>query len=237
MTFSQKIPRARCGSTRALVRAPGELTVESTSNGVLHPVLFDATVESSVLEAAALLLKEAPRIDVLVNNAGISLSAPLAKTALVDLQRMMAINFTAPFLLCQQLMPAMAKAGGGRVVNIASTAALKGFRYTSGYGASKHALLGMTRALALEFAAKGVTVNAVCPGWTDTDMLAASVDNIVKASGRSSGDAREALQKMNPQGRFVTAEDVSEVVWFLGASPGARAVTGAAYLVDGGETL
>ena len=221
----------------ALVRSPGSLKTESSGKGVLHPVAFDAANEASVLEAAARLNKEAPRLDVLVNNAGISLSAPLAKTPLADLQRMMMINFTAPFLLCQQLMPQMARAGGGRVVNIASTAAMKGFRYTSGYCASKHALLGMTRALALEFAAKNVTVNAVCPGWTDTDMLTASVGNIVKASGRNAEEAREALQKMNPQGRFVTPDEVSDVVWFLAATEGARSVTGAAYLVDGGETL
>ena len=220
-----------------LTRTPASLKTESAGKGVLHPVVFDAANETSVLEAAARLAREVPRLDVLVNNAGISLSAPLAKTSLVELQRMMAINFTAPFLLCQQLMPQMAKAGGGRVVNIASTAALKGFRYTSGYCASKHALLGMTRALALEFAAKNVTVNAVCPGWTDTDMLAGSVDNIVKASGRSSDDARQALLKMNPQGRFVTPDEVSDVVWFLAGTEGARAITGATYVVDGGETL
>ncbi len=221
----------------ALVRAPAALQLESTRGGTVHPVLFDAADEQSVKEAAARLNTDAGGLDVLVNNAGISMSAPLAKTSPVELQRMMAINFTAPFLLCQQLMPAMAKANGGRVVNIASTAALKGFRYTSAYCASKHALLGMTRALALEFAAKNVTVNAVCPGWTDTDMLSASVDNIVKASGRKLGEARDALQKMNPQGRFVTPDEVADVVWFLAASDGARAVTGATYVIDGGETL
>ena len=220
-----------------LVRDPASLKPDPAGTGIFHPVEFDAASEASVLAAAAHLAREVPRLDALVNNAGISLSAPLAKTTSAELARMMAINFTAPFLLCQQLMPAMAKAGGGRVVNVASTAALKGFRYTSGYCASKHALLGMTRALALEFAAKNVTVNAVCPGWTDTDMLATSVDNIVKASGRKTDEARDALLKMNPQGRFVTAEEVAEVVWFLAATKGARAVTGAAYVVDGGETL
>lgn len=220
-----------------LVRSPASLKKESSGNGVYHPVAFDAANEKSVLEAATRLSNEAPRLDALVNNAGISVSAPLAKTSIPELNRMMAINFTAPFVLCQNLMPAMARAGGGRVVNIASTAAIKGFRYTSGYCASKHALLGMTRALALEFAAKNVTVNAVCPGWTDTDMLTASVDNIVKASGRNTDEARGALQKMNPQGRFVTPDEVADVVWFLAGTEGARAVTGAAYLVDGGETL
>ncbi len=220
-----------------LVRAPTSLESRPEGKGVFHPVACDAASEKSVLEAAARLGAEVPRLDALVNNAGISVSAPLAKTSLVELNRMMAINFTTPFILCQQLMPAMAKAGGGRVVNIASTAALKGFRYTSGYCASKHALLGMTRALALEFGAKNVTVNAVCPGWTETDMLSASVDNIMKASGRSSDEAREALQKMNPQGKFVTPDEVAELVWFLAATDAARAVTGSAYAIDGGETL
>lgn len=213
----------------ALVRSPDAMKEEER----LRPISFDASNEKSVLEAAAQL----PQLDALVNNAGISLSAPLAKTLPAELARMMAINFTAPFLLCQQVMPAMAKAGGGRVVNVASTAGLKGFRYTSGYCASKHALLGMTKSLALEFAAKNVTINAVCPGWTDTDMLSNSVSNIVKASGRSGDEAREALQKMNPQNRFTTPEEVADVVWFLAAADGARAVTGAAYVIDGGETL
>lgn len=211
----------------ALVRSPEGLPAG------MEGISFDASSEKSVLDAASRL----PALDALVNNAGISLSAPLAKTTPAELQRMMAINFTAPYLLCQSAMPLMAKAGGGRVVNIASTAALKGFRYTSGYCASKHAMLGMTRALALEFAAKNVTINAVCPGWTDTDMLSASVSNIVKASGRKEDEARDALLKMNPQNRFTTPEEVADVVWFLAASEGARAVTGAAYVIDGGETL
>jgi NAD(P)-dependent dehydrogenase (short-subunit alcohol dehydrogenase family) len=221
----------------ALVRDPASLAPLKAVETQLHPVPFDAADGASVAAAAEQVAREAPKLWALVNNAGISLSAPLAKTSPVELGRMMAINFTAPYLLCQQLMPAMTKAGGGRVVNVASTAALKGFRYTSGYCASKHALLGMTRALALEFAAKNVTVNAVCPGWTDTDMLAASVDNIVKASGREKGAAREALLQMNPQGRFVSPEEVAEVVFFLAATEGARAITGASYVVDGGETL
>ena len=224
----------------ALVRSPDSLislVSDAGATGKLHPVPFDAHSEASVLGAAERLKSDAGPLEVLVNNAGISLAAPLAKTSAVELQRMMAVNFTAPFLLCQQLMPGMAKAGGGRVINIASTAALKGFKYTSGYCASKHALLGMTRALALEFASKQVTVNAVCPGWTETQMLTDSIDNLVKASGRSPDEARQALQKLNPQGRFVTPAEVADVVWFLGASPGARAVTGATYLVDGGETL
>jgi NAD(P)-dependent dehydrogenase (short-subunit alcohol dehydrogenase family) len=224
----------------ALVRnadSVATLAADGSAKGKLKAIAFDAASTASVLEAGAQLAKDAPTLTALVNNAGIAMAAPLHKTALPELERLMAINFTAPFLLCQQLMPAMAKRGGGRVVNVASTAALKGFKYTSAYCASKHALLGMTRALAHEFAAKQVTVNAVCPGWVDTDMLAGSVDNIVKASGRTPEAAREALQQMNPQGRFVTPNEVADVVWVLAASDAGRSVTGAHWVIDGGETL
>jgi NAD(P)-dependent dehydrogenase (short-subunit alcohol dehydrogenase family) len=132
-------------------------------------------------------------------------------------------------------MPVMAKAGGGRVINIASTAALKGFKYTSAYCASKHALLGLTRSLAVEYAAKGVTVNALCPGWTDTDMLAQSAENISKSTGRSTEEARDSLAKMNPMGQLIRPEDVARLCLFL-ASEAASAVTGAAWTIDGGES-
>jgi NAD(P)-dependent dehydrogenase (short-subunit alcohol dehydrogenase family) len=152
------------------------------------------------------------------------------------LQRTLAINTVTPFILCRALMPQMADLGGGRVVNIASTAGLKGFRYTSAYCASKHALVGLTRALALEFAQKAVTINAVCPGWTDTDMLSQSVEAIVQTTGRSRDEARTALQQLNPMGRFTTPEEVAELVWFLATSPAAATMTGSTYVMDAGET-
>jgi NAD(P)-dependent dehydrogenase (short-subunit alcohol dehydrogenase family) len=130
----------------------------------------------------------------------------------------------------------MASAGGGRVINIASTAAVKGFKYTSVYCASKHALLGLTRALAVEFAGKNITVNAVCPGWTDTDMLTASADAISRATGRTPQEARKALADMNPMRRLIRPEDVAELCLFL-ASPAAASVTGACYTMDGGEAV
>ena len=223
---------------RVWALARQETSIESLrSKGDLHFVCFDAADEGSVMKAATMLTTSAGHLTALVNNAGIAISAPLHKTSTEDFARTMHVNVTAPFLLIRELSGAMVKAGHGRIVNIASTAAKKGFKYTSAYCASKHALLGLTRSLALELASKGVTLNAVCPGWTDTDMLAGSVDNIVKASGRSSDDARQALLKMNPQGRFVTPDEVSDVVWFLAGTEGARAITGATYVVDGGETL
>lgn len=224
-------------SVWAVARSEPELkTLEDEAEGEVIPRVVDMEAVDAVTAFCAELLREATPPRVLVNNAGVAASAPLAKTSLEELDRILAINTRAPFVLCRELMPAMVQAGGGRVINVASTAALKGFRYTSAYCASKHALLGLTRALAVEFAAKNVTVNAVCPGWTETDMLARSVSNIAKATGRSKEEARKAVAQMNPMGRFVSPMDVAELCWFL-ASPAASMVTGACYVMDGGEVV
>lgn len=200
----------------------------------VRPLEFDASAADAVARVIPTVLADGVPT-VLVNNAGIALSAPISKTSFEDYERTMAINLRTPFLLCKELMPLMAKAGGGRVINIASTAAMKGFKYTSAYCASKHALLGLTRALAVEYAAKNVTVNAVCPGWTDTDMLAKSAESISKATGRSHEDARQTLADMNPMGKLIRPEDVAELCAFL-AGDAASTVTGAAYLMDAGES-
>lgn len=205
--------------------------------GSIHPVVFDGSKPAEVEATAARLSKDLGQLRALVNNAGIASSAPLGKTTLAEHERMFAVNVTTPYLLCRELMPLLVASGGGRVVNIASTAALKGFKYTSTYCASKHALLGLTRALAVEFASKAVTVNAVCPGWTDTDMLKASADKIAQTTGRSEVEARQTLAKMNPAGRLITPEEVTDLVWFLTTSHAAAAITGSAYSIDGGEAV
>ncbi len=214
-------------------------TKESVADlkGDVHFVPFDAANEASVLSAAKTLTTEAGHLTALVNNAGIALSAPLHKTSLEEFARIQHVNVTAPFLLIRELSGAMVKAGHGRVINIASTAGSKGFKYTAAYCASKHALLGLTRALAVELASKGVTVNAVSPGWTETDMLTNAVDKIAATTGRGAADARDTLEKMNPLHRAVKPEEVADVVFFLASSAGAAAITGANYAIDGGETV
>ncbi len=197
---------------------------------------FDASSIDSVSQAAKTIFSSTATLDALVNNAGIALSAPLAKTSNDDFLRIQTINVTAPFVLTRELLPALI-AAKGRVINVCSTAARKGFKYTSAYCASKHALLGLTRSLAVELASKQVTVNAVSPGWTDTDMMTATVDKIVKTTGRSSDDARATIEAMNPMGRAIKPGEVAELVHFLASSPAASAVTGADYAIDAGETV
>ncbi|MFP2926260.1 SDR family NAD(P)-dependent oxidoreductase [Pyxidicoccus sp. 3LG] len=199
----------------------------------IRPHAVDVADEAALLAISKTILAEgAPRV--LVNNAGITVSAPLTKTRTEDLARVMAVNVTAPFILCRELMPAMAQSGGGRVINIGSMAAVRGIKYTSAYCASKHALLGMTRALASEYAKKNVTVNAVNPGWVETDMFTSATGAITKTTGRTEEQAREALASQNAMGRIIQPEEVAALCVFL-ASDGAASITGAALAIDGGE--
>ncbi|HEV2547371.1 MAG TPA: SDR family NAD(P)-dependent oxidoreductase [Stellaceae bacterium] len=175
-------------------------------------------------------------ITILVNNAGAAESAPFEKTGLDLLERMLAVNLKAAFACAQAVLPAMLAAKYGRVINIASTAGLTGYAYVTAYVAAKHALVGLTRALALETAKRGVTVNAVCPGFTDTDLVARSVETIVAKTGRSAEAARAELAKTNPMGRLVTPEEVASAVAYL-ALPSASAITGQAIVIAGGEVM
>jgi NAD(P)-dependent dehydrogenase (short-subunit alcohol dehydrogenase family) len=174
-------------------------------------------------------------VQVLVNNAGAAHSAPLARTDDARWAALLELNLSAPFALTRALVPGMVKAGWGRVIAVASTAAIKGYAYTAAYAASKAGLVGLTRALAVELASKGVTVNAVCPGFTDTDIAARAVENIGRVTGRSAEEARTTLANFSPQGRLREPGEVAALVAFL-AGPDAGGITGQALAIDGGET-
>jgi NAD(P)-dependent dehydrogenase (short-subunit alcohol dehydrogenase family) len=186
-------------------------------------------------EAARLVAATSGTVEILVNNAGAAASAPLGRTDDALWARMLALNLTAPFTLARALVPGMIQAGGGRVINVASTAALKGYAYTSAYSAAKAGLLGWTRALAAEVASKGVTVNAVCPGFTDTDLVQEAVLKIQASTQRSASAARAALAGFSPQGRLLGPEEVAALIVFL-AGPEAGGINGQALAIDGGET-
>jgi len=173
-------------------------------------------------------------IDILINNAGAATSAPFLKTDADAVRAMLALNLEAPAEAARLVLPGMLTRRWGRIVNVASTAGLKGYAYVSAYVAAKHGLVGLTRALALEVASRGVTVNAVCPGFTETELVARSLEKIVAKTGRSEEEARAALAALNPQGRLITPDEVAQtIVWLCG--DGASGVNGAAVPVAGGE--
>ena len=176
-----------------------------------------------------------PPFAILVNAAGCAQSAPFLKTDPTVFDWLWQVNVMGAVAVTQAVLPAMLAAGFGRVVNIASTAALKGYPYVAAYAASKHGLLGLTRALAQEFSTSGVTINAVCPGFTDTDIVGESVARIMAKTGRSREQALAELTRHNPQRRLVRPAEVAQAVLML-CAPGAGAINGQAIAVDGGET-
>jgi len=190
-------------------------------------------------DIAALLTRldaEVGRIDVLVANAGFAESAPYHATSDEAWDRMMAVNATAPFLLTRALVPPMAKARWGRVVVVASNAGRVGYAYTSGYCASKHAAVGLVRALAVETARSGVTVNAVCPGWVATRMVDETVRRIAVKTGRTPEQAMDDLRGMSPQKRLIEPEEVAHLVGLL-CTEGSRGIHGQAIPLDGGQVM
>ncbi|WP_013207418.1 SDR family NAD(P)-dependent oxidoreductase [Ralstonia solanacearum] len=196
----------------------------------------DVSDAASVMQAFASARAGLGPVSILVNNAGQAESAPFAKTTLEHWQRMLAVNLTGTFLCTQAALADVQVCGRGRIVNVASTAGLRGYAYVSAYTAAKHGVIGLTRALALELATRGVTVNAVCPGYTDTDIVRESIDRIVARTGRSAEDARAELVKGNPQGRLVTPDEVADAVAWL-CSDGAASINGQAIAVAGGEVM
>ncbi len=196
----------------------------------------DLTDQTAVAEQLASVERELGPVDVLVNNAGVAESAPLELTDDALIERTFAVNVWPVMRLCRALVPAMAKRGWGRVINVASNAGLTGYAYTSAYCASKHAVVGFTRALAAELARSGVTVNAVCPGFVDTEMTVKAVERIVAKTGRSADDARRALEAQSPQRRLMTVDEVAHAVFAL-VPHEARGIHGQAIALDGGQVI
>jgi NAD(P)-dependent dehydrogenase (short-subunit alcohol dehydrogenase family) len=218
----------------ALSRAGAVVTVLGRREAPLRAVVA-AGDAARWIAADVDALPALPEVALLVHAAGAAESAPFLKSDAALFERMWRANVTGAVAVTQAVLPAMLAAGFGRVVMVASTAALKGYPYVTAYVAAKHALLGLTRALAQEVAARGVTVNAVCPGFTDTALVAESIARIVAATGRSDAEARAELAKHNPQRRLVRPEEVAAAVLAL-CQPGSGAINGQAIAVDGGET-
>lgn len=174
--------------------------------------------------------------DILINNAGIAESAPLLKTDDELWQRHLAINLTGTFYCTRAALPSMLERGWGRIINIASIAGKTGAPYIAAYAASKHGVLGLTRSAALEVATKGVTVNAICPGYVDTDMTTRALEKIEATTGKPVADALEAIKRMSPQQRLISSEEVAALALLLATEDG-RGINGQAINVDGGSVL
>ena len=202
----------------------------------MHAVAADVTDPDHLAAAFGAARQRFGPVTILVNNAGQAESAPLERTSLELWQRMIAVNLTGTMLAAQLALPDMRTAGWGRIVNVASTAGLAGYAYVSAYCAAKHGVVGFTRALALEMAKTGITVNAVCPGYTETELLQDSIANVVAKTGRTEAQARAGFAVSNPQGRLVQPDEVADAVrWLCGR--GAAAITGQAIAVCGGELM
>ncbi len=202
----------------------------------LNYLAADVTDPDGLLAALAEAQQRWGPPAILINNAGQAASSPFLKTDLALWRSMMDVNLDGVFHCTRAALPGMLDAGWGRIVNVASTAGLVGYAYVSAYCAAKHAVVGFTRALALEVATKGVTVNAVCPGFTETDMLRASIANIVAKTGRTAEQARAELVSRNPQKMSIHPDQVANAVLWL-CLPGSEAVTGQALSVSGGEVM
>ena len=214
----------------ALARLAEELGGSAHATALTADIT-DSTAVGSVFAAAH---KCFGPVEVLINNAGQAASAKFTQTDEALWNRLLAVNLTGTYLCSRQAIPDMLETGFGRIVNVASIAGLRGAPYISAYAASKHAVIGLTRSLALEYATRNITVNAVCPGYVDTDIVKNAIANIKKKTGRSESEALATLVATNPQGRLVEPVEVADTVLWL-CRPGSESVTGQSVVLSGGE--
>ena len=199
-------------------------------------VSCDLTQPETVASAFAQATAAFGPVDIMVNNAGQVETAPFHKVGRAQWEQALSINVGSVFTCMQLVYPSMRQRGWGRIVNIASTAALKGYAYVSPYCASKHAVVGLTRSVALEAATTGVTVNAICPGYTDTEIVSAAIDTLVAKTGRSAEQALKEFTGANPQGRLIQPFEVANTVLWL-CLPGSESITGQSLAIAGGEIM
>jgi NAD(P)-dependent dehydrogenase (short-subunit alcohol dehydrogenase family) len=218
----------------ALARQAKALSRDFATEATAVPC--DVTDAGAVAEAFATARERLGDANILVNNAGQAEGAPFSETSPELWSRMLAVNLTSAYLCTREVLPAMLAAADGRIVNVASTAGLRGYSRMAAYCAAKHGLVGLTRALAVETAKRGVTVNAVCPGYTDTAMAKRAVDSLVAARGITSEEALQMLTRASPRGRLIRPEEVASAVGWL-CSPDASAMTGQSIAVAGGEVM
>jgi len=206
------------------------------AGGAAWPARADVTDPNAIEALASEAVARVGAVDILVTCAGVAWSAPLARQTLEDWERIFAVNVTGTFLATRAFLPAMMERGRGRVIHLASVAGLAGAKYIAAYAASKHAVVGFTRAVAAEAAPRGVTVNALCPGYVDTEMTEESVARIVDRAGLSEAEARAAILATSHQGRLIEPEEVARAVTWL-CEDAARGVNGQAIVIDGGGLL
>lgn len=228
---------------RIAVLARTEVQIEDVASQIarecgiesMHAVC-DVALKASVEHAFLTVRERFGQIDILVNNSGIAESAPLVRTSDEMWERHISINLNGTFYCTRAALPLMIDRGWGRVINIASVAGKTGAPYISAYTASKHGVVGLTRSVAMEVATRGVTVNAICPGYVETDMATHAIENIMAKTAKTSDEARDVLNRMSPQNRLITPEEIAALALLLASEEG-RGINGQAINVDGGSVL